>query len=355
MSMRFVVASAAVLVCATFVNAQQTAMNQTLTAVPGLRVGSFTLSQRPTGCTVVLAEAGATAGVDVRGAAPGTRETDLLNPTNTVEQVHAIVLSGGSAFGLDAATGVMRFLDERGVGFKVTSHGVPVVVPIVPAAVLIDLGVGGSAKIRPDADCGYRAATAATSAPVVEGSVGAGAGATIGKIAGYERAMKGGLGSASVTMADGLVVAALVAVNALGDVIDPMTGRVIAGVRTPDGTKLADARVLVREGAIQRAPIGGNTTLGVVATNRPLTKAQATKVAQMAHDGLARTIYPIHTPADGDTIFALSTATESGPVPPSDIGRIGALAAQVMADAVMRAALQATSLPGYPAARDLGR
>jgi L-aminopeptidase/D-esterase-like protein len=324
--------------------------NATLTAVPGLKVGHFTLSQRPTGCTVVLAEAGAVAGVDVRGAAPGTRETDLLNPVNTVEKVHGILLAGGSAFGLDAASGVMRFLDEKNLGFKVTSHGIPVTVPIVPAAVLIDLGVGGNAKIRPDAECGYQAAVAATDRPVTEGSVGAGAGATVGKSAGFKRAMKGGLGSAALVMPDGLIVAALAAVNALGDVIDPATGHVVAGVRTPDGRGLADARVLLRDGMMQPGTIGGNTTLGVVAINRALTKTQATKIAQMAHDGFARVIYPVHTPADGDVIFALSTASDTGAV---DITRIGSLAAQVMADAVLRAVTQATALPGYPAARDL--
>ena len=221
--------------------------NATLTAVPGLKVGHFTLSQRPTGCTVILAESGAIGGVDVRGSAPGTRETDLLSPVNTVERVHAIVLAGGSAFGLDAASGVMRYLDERGIGFKVVSHGIPVTVPIVPAAVLIDLGVGGNPKVRPDAQCGYQAAVAATDAPVTEGSVGAGAGATVGKLAGYQRAMKGGLGTAALHMPDGLVVAAIVAVNALGDVIDPDTGAVVAGVRTPDGRGLADARVLLHD------------------------------------------------------------------------------------------------------------
>lgn len=189
--MRCVIATAIVLSLTVILGAQGSATNTTLTAVPGLKVGHFTLTQRPTGCTVILSEAGAIAGVDVRGAAPGTRETDLLNPVNTVERVHAIVLSGGSAFGLDSASGVVRFLDEQAVGFKVTSHGVPVTVPIVPAAVLIDLGVGGSHKIRPDADCGYRAASQASTASVAEGSVGAGAGATVGKTAGYQRAMKG--------------------------------------------------------------------------------------------------------------------------------------------------------------------
>jgi L-aminopeptidase/D-esterase-like protein len=326
----------------------QRAANQTLTAVPGIKVGHVTLAERPTGCTVILTEAGAVAGVDVRGAAPGTRETDLLNPLNSVQQVHAIVLAGGSAFGLDAASGVMRYLDEKNIGFKVGSINVP----IVPAAILFDLGVGGNPKIRPTADCGYRAAQEAGTGPVPEGNVGAGAGATIGKAAGANRAMKGGLGSAALTMPDGLIVAALVAVNAIGDVIEPATGKVIAGVRTPDGKSLADARTLLRSGALQQLRFGSNTTLGVVATNATLTKTQVTKVAQMAHDGLARAISPAHTPADGDTVFALATAATSGA---ADVGRIGELAADVLADAVVRAARQATSIPGYPAARELGK
>src|SRR5262245_50959462 len=281
MSMRFVVASAAVLVCATFVNAQQTAMNQTLTAVPGLRVGSFTLSQRPTGCTVVLAEAGATAGVDVRGAAPATRETDLLNPSNTVQQVHAIVLSGGSAFGLDAAGGVMKFLEEKRVGFAIGNG----VVPIVPAASLFDLSVGDG-RIRPTAECGYAAARAATTGPVAEGNVGAGAGATVGKMRGNATAMKGGLGSAAIDLGDGLVIAALVAVNAIGNIVDPATGQTIAGARTEDGRKLFDLRAWLR--APTPPPPAGmleNTTLGVVATNAVLTKVQASRLALRAHDG----------------------------------------------------------------------
>lgn len=320
--------------------------NLTLTAVPGIKVGHHALTERPTGCTVILTEAGATAGVDVRGAAPGTRETDLLNPVNSVQQVHAIVLSGGSAFGLDAASGVMKYLDERNIGFKVGTMNVP----IVPSAILMDLGVGGSAKIRPTADCGYAAAAAASNAPVAEGNVGAGAGATIGKTAGSGRAMKAGIGSAALIMADGTIVAAMVAVNAVGDVVDPATGRVIAGVRTPDGKSLADARALLRSGAAAQSLAGGNTTLGVIATNVVLTKTQATKVAQMAQDGYARAISPVHTPSDGDTIFALATGAKPGN---ADVMRVGALAAEVMADAIVRAARQATGIPGYPAARDL--
>ena len=316
-----------------------------LTAVGGLKVGHQTLAARPTGCTVVLTEGGAVAGVDVRGAAPGTRETDLLNPLNLVEQVHAIVLSGGSAFGLDAASGVMRYLEERKIGFS-TSYGV---VPIVPAAILFDLGVGDP-KVRPGADCGYAAASAASAGPVEEGTVGAGAGATVGKMLGMERAMKGGIGTAAITLPDGLTVAALVAVNAYGDVIDPATGRVVAGVRTEDGRGLADARVLLRTGAAQKKPIGESSTIGVVATNAKLTKTQATKVAQMAHDGLARSITPVHSLADGDTLFALATGTLAGG---GDVSRVGALAAEAVADAVLRAVRAARGLPRLPAVRDL--
>ncbi len=317
-----------------------------LTAVEGLTVGHAEMPGRPTGCTVVVAEKGAVGGVDVRGSAPGTRETDLLNPINTVEKVNAIVLTGGSAFGLDTATGVMRYLEERGIGFDT---GVAKV-PIVPAAMLFDLSVGDP-KIRPDADCGYRAAAAATAGPVAEGNVGAGAGATLGKLAGAARAMRGGLGTASITLPSGLVVAALVAVNAVGDVIDPATGRVIAGVRTPDGKGLADVRALIRAGALTRpAGFGRNSTIAVVATNAVLTKAQATKMAQMAQDGFARAISPVHTPLDGDTIFALATGTRPGP---PDMMTLGALAADAVSDAILRAVRAARGIPGYPAAGDL--
>lgn len=326
----------------------QEAPNLTITAVPGIKVGHHTLPDRPTGCTAILVEAGATAGIDVRGSAPATAETDLLKPINLVQQVHAISLSGGSAFGLDARTGIMRYLDEKNIGFKAFGN---INVPIVPAASLIDLNVGGSAKIRPTADCGYQAAQAASSAPVAEGNVGAGAGATIGKMAGRDRAMKGGIGSAAIRMPDGLIVAAIVAVNAAGDVIDPATGKVVAGTRTADGKGLADARVLLTSGAVlQPARIGENTTIGVVATNAVLTKTQATKVAEMAHDGYARALFPSHTMGDGDAIFALATGGKTGD---ADVSRIGSLAATVMAQAVIRAALQATGIPGYPAARDL--
>ena len=327
--------------------AQQPAARRGLTAVEGVKVGHETLAARPTGCTVVLAERGAVAGVDVRGSAPGTRETDLLDPVNTVDQVHAIVLTGGSAFGLDAASGVMRLLEERGIGFETGAGRVP----IVPAAVLFDLNVGNDPRVRPGADCGYRAAAAASPGPVAEGNVGAGAGATVGKLAGRERAMKGGVGSAAIALPDGLIVAALVVVNAAGDVIDPATGQVVAGARAEDGRSLADVRRLMRAGLATADRPGENTTLGVVATNARLTKAQAAKVAQMAHDGLARAISPVHTPIDGDTIFALATGTR---VEPASVLTVGALAADAVAEAVVRAVRAAASIPGYPAARDLG-
>ncbi len=317
-----------------------------LTAIPGIRVGHFTLSERPTGCTVVLVERGAVGGVDVRGAAPGTRETDLLEPMNTVQQVHAVVLSGGSAFGLAAADGVMRYLEERQIGFDVGVARVP----IVPAAILFDLGVGGRPDVRPTAECGYRAAEAATTGPVAEGNVGAGAGATVGKLLGGGRAMKAGIGSAARELASGLIVAALVAVNAVGDVIDPSSGEVVAGARTEDGQGLVDVRNVIRGGFTSNNESGRNTTLAVVATNALLDKAQINKVAQMAHDGLARAIFPVHTPLDGDVIFSLATGDYEGE---GGVLLIGALAADLVAEAVVRAVRAAEGIPGYPAVRDL--
>jgi L-aminopeptidase/D-esterase-like protein len=323
------------------------ATNDTITAVGGIRVGHHTLTERPTGCTVILVEGdGAVGGVSQRGGAPGTRETDLLDPSNMVDKVNAVVLSGGSAFGLEAATGTVRWLEERGIGWDVRVGKVP----IVPAAILFDLPVGGNAKIRPTADCGYRAAEAASNARVTEGSVGAGAGATVGKSGGPNRSMKAGVGTYAITLPSGLVVGAIVAVNAVGDVIDPDTGRVVAGVRNPDGT-FADARTLLRTGQTgQRPRAGENTTIGLVATNARLTKAQAHRVALMADDGFARAIFPSHTQGDGDTVFALATARWDGQ---ADVTQIGALAADVMARAIVRAATEATGLPNLPAVRDL--
>lgn len=316
-----------------------------LTAVAGVKVGHHTLTARPTGCTVVLVEQGAVAGVDVRGSAPGTREIALLDPINTVQRVHGIVLAGGSAFGLDTATGVMRYLEEQDIGYPTRVAKVP----IVPAAILFDLGVGDDPRIRPGPGCGYRAATSATAGVVAEGNVGAGAGATVGKLAGSDRAMKAGVGTAAIVMDDGLTVAALVAVNAVGDIIDPETGQIVAGVRNPDGSGLADVRRLLRSGHVPPAGGARNTTIGVVATNADLTKVEVTKVAQMAHDGLARAIVPAHTPADGDTLFALATGQH---LEGASLLQIGALAADVVATAIVRAVRTAESIPGYPATTD---
>jgi len=315
--------------------------------VTGIKVGHFTDSRRPTGCTVILAEDGAIAGVDVRGAAPGTRETDLLNPINSVQQAHAIMLSGGSAFGLDTGTGAMRFLEERGIGFDVGVARVP----IVPAAILFDLGVG-DAKIRPDAEAGYKACKTATSTAPAEGNIGAGAGATVGKLFGMARAMKSGIGTAAIKL-DGITVGAIVAVNAVGDVIDPGTGKVIAGARTKDGKSLVNSMAaLLRGEPVPPLMSGTATTIGVVATNVVLSKVQVTKVAQMAHDGLARTINPVHTAFDGDTIFALATGKTSKP---ANVTLIGALAAEAMAQAVVRAVRAARGIAGLPCAGDLER
>jgi L-aminopeptidase/D-esterase-like protein len=320
-----------------------------ITDVAGINVGHFTDSRRPTGCTVILCSEGAVGGVDVRGAAPGTRETELLNPINTVQQVHAIVLSGGSAFGLDTATGVMRYLEEQGIGFDTRVARVP----IVPAAILFDLGVGDP-KIRPDAEAGYKACKAATTSAPAEGNVGAGAGATVGKLFGMDRAMKGGVGSASIKLSDGkssLTVGAIVAVNAIGDVIDPGAGKVVAGARAKDGKTLLGSMNAILSGEPLPPSLGGQaTTIGVVATDAQLDKAQATKIAQMAHDGLARAINPVHTGFDGDTIFALATGKSSRR---PNVTLIGALAAEAMAQAVVRAVKAAKSISGLPSADDL--
>ena len=319
-----------------------------ITQVPGIRVGHFTLPGGLTGCTVVLADAeGAIGGVAQRGGAPGTRETDLLDPTNLVERVNALVFTGGSAFGLDTGTGVMKFLEEKNIGYK-TNAGV---VPIVPAAVIFDLPFIGASKARPTADCGYKAAASATNGPVAEGNVGAGAGATIGKIGGARMAMKAGIGSAAIALPSGLVVGALVVVNAVGDVIDPSSGAVVAGARDAAG-KLADARRVLRAGAPTTTPRPAeNTTIGVVATNAKLTKPQAARMALMADDGLARALFPSHTLGDGDTVFALATGAWNGT---ADVSTVGALAADVMSEAIVRAAVMAKSSGGLPAAADLG-
>lgn len=353
MKLRPFVLPAFVAILASSLGAQAptTPVNTTITAIPGIKVGHVTLAERPTGCTVILAPNGTVGSVSQRGGSPGTRETDLLNPANNVQIVNAIVLSGGSAFGLDAASGAMKWLDERGIGYPVGASGV---VPIVPAAILFDLGFGGSPKVRPGADCGYQAAGLATDAPVAEGNFGAGAGSTVGKSGGGRGPnggpMKAGIGSAVIRLANGLMVGAIVAVNAVGDIIDPLTGQVVAGARGADG-KLLDARKVLRGGSGETGRAGENTTIGVVATNAKLTKVQAEKVAMMADDGYARAIYPSHTPGDGDTIFSLATGTWDGT---ANYGTIGALAAEAMAEAVVRAAVNAKASNGLPSARDIG-
>ncbi len=323
------------------------AMNSTLTAVSGIRVGHWTHASGSTGCTVILADGGAVAGVDVRGGGPGTRETALLRPEMSVVAVHALVLSGGSAYGLAAADGVMQHLEAQGVGFPVGGS----VVPIVPAAILFDLGVGDP-QVRPDAKAGRLAAEAASRAPVTMGNVGAGAGATVGKIFGRNRAMRGGLGSAAITRRDGLTVAALAAVNALGDIVDPDSGKIVAGARTADGSGFADSMAQLKSGrAAANLEPAEHTTLGVIAANVTWTKTQATKAAQMAHDGLAMAIRPAHMPFDGDTVFALGTGGRNVDSPL--LGAVGALAADVLAQAVVAAVRAATSGFGLPAAADL--
>ena len=307
-----------------------------ITRVAGIEVGHFTDTRRPTGCTVVMAREGAVAGVDVRGAAPGTRETDLLHPSNLVDKVHAIMLAGGSAWGLEAATGAVRWLEERGVGLDVAVGRLP----IVPAAVLFDLLVGDM-RIRPDAAAGYAACAAASSADPAEGNVGAGAGAVVGKVFGIQHAMKGGVGTASVTV-DGVTVGALIACNALGDVIDPETAQVMAGARTDDGRALRDTRrALLRGQPPQPLLAGTNTTIGVVATDAILTKVQAHRLAIAAHDGLARSINPVHTMSDGDTLFSLGTGRAG-----KSLGMmvLATMAAEATARATVRAVQAARSV-----------
>ena len=325
--------------------------NPSLTRLHGVLVGHHSLRERPTGCTAVLCPEGTVGGVDVRGAAPGTRETDVLAPHNSVPHVHAVLLSGGSAFGLDAASGVMKWLEQQGRGFPVG----PVRVPIVPGAVIYDLGVGNP-LIRPDLMSGWMACEDASQAPVRTGNVGAGAGATVGKVFGSHLAMKGGIGSAALTVS-GVTVAALVVVNALGDVVDPTNGRILAGARkTATGLELQDTVGSQLQGlSTGLLSTGGNTTIGVIATDAVMNKSQAQRLAQMGHNGLARTIRPVHTPWDGDTLFALGTG-QSGLS--ADMLLLSTLATEVTAMAVQNAMVSAHSLhlasgEWWPSAGDL--
>jgi L-aminopeptidase/D-esterase-like protein len=321
-------------------------MDGSITDVPGIEVGHAQDLEGGTGCTVVLCRAGAVAGVDAHGGAPATRETDCLRPENFIPVAHAVFLTGGSAFGLDCAGGIMRWLEERGIGFPV---GVTVV-PIVPGAALNDLAFT-EAKARPDADMGYRACGNLSAAAVPQGNVGAGTGAAIGRLAGNARGMmKGGLGTAGIRVGD-LAVGAIVAVNCNGDVRDPETGEVLAGTLTPDGRKVAGARnLLMEEGGRYKEGFPSNTTIGVLATNAALTKAAATRIAIMAHDGYARTIDPIHTLGDGDVVFCMGAGNVA-----ADVNRVGAIAAWVMARAIVHAVKTAETLRGVPAWKDLRR
>jgi L-aminopeptidase/D-esterase-like protein len=324
--------------------------NNAITDVPGIEVGQVQDDEALTGCTVVLCRKGAVGGVDVRGSAPGTRETDLLDPINLVDKVHAVVLAGGSAFGLDAASGVMKYLAEQKIGY-----GLGVTrVPIVPAAILFDLGLGRSTR-HPDPEMGYAAVSAAQTGPVAEGNVGAGTGASLGKIFGMAGAMKSGLGTSSIEIGGGVLVGAIVAVNAFGDVLDPATGQIIAGARPAKlgpvklggSGQFANTLKVMQTLAgqtILRLATGGNTVIAVVATNAKFDKAQATKVAQMAHDGLARTVRPAHTMLDGDTIFALANGQKK-----ADVSTVGAYAAEVLAQAIVRAVQAAKPAGGLPA------
>jgi L-aminopeptidase/D-esterase-like protein len=316
-----------------------------LTDIGGLRVGHATDVKGLTGCTVVLCDSPMVGGVDVRGSATGTREIELLRPTHLIQHVHAIFLSGGSAYGLDAAAGVMRFLEENDRGFDVRVAKVP----IVPAAILLDLAVGDP-KARPTPEMAYQACKKASRGFFERGNVGAGTGATVGKILGLSRAMKGGLGTASIEMAGGIVVGALAAVNAFGDIIDPRNGKIVAGARNQDDTGFADTASLLK-GDLSATILGfPNTVIAVVATNARLSKEETNKLAQMASNGIARTVSPAHTSYDGDVMFALSNAESNLKAPAS---AIGAVAAEAMAKAILDAVASAESIEGIPAARDI--
>lgn len=318
----------------------------TITDVPGIKLGHAQDSTALTGCSVIMCEAGATGGVDQRGGAPGTRETDLLGPMHLVEKVHAILLAGGSAFGLDAATGVMKYLEERKVGFDMrVAH-----VPIVPAAILFDLFIGDP-NIRPDAAMGYRACEAAAAHEISQGNIGAGAGATVGNLFGPKLAMKGGLGTTSMKIGNGVIIGAVVAANPFGDVIDPETNRLIAGARSPKGglaNTMESMRTFMGRSILEYAT-PHNTVIGVIATNAKLTKEEVNKVAQVGHNGIAQVVRPAHTMLDGDILFALSTNQHK-----TDVNIVAAFAAEVVARAIYNAIYYAEPAGGLPTARSLG-
>nr|VFJ76055.1 MAG: L-aminopeptidase/D-esterase [Candidatus Kentron sp. FW] len=325
--------------------------NDTITAIPGIEIGHYRDHEAPRGVTVIrFPREGAIASVDVRGGAPGTRETDLLDPMNTVERIHAIVLAGGSAYGLESAAGVMACLEEEGIGFRAGSSDL--VIPIVPAAVVFDLFVGDG-LVRPTKSWGYRACKSANDDPVESGNIGAGRGATVGKILGPKRVMKGGLGSFAMDLPGGIRIGALVVVNAFGDVIDPKTGEIVAGTRGETKGQFANSVHVLLGNTGPDIPQGTNTTIGIVATNARLNKIQVRKIAQMAHNGLARVIQPVHTPFDGDTIFAVS-------IPEKDLDgnsgkaltMIAVAAGEVLEKAVLLAVREARTIADIPANRD---
>ena len=322
--------------------------------VPGIKIGHSTDLKAVTGCTVILCEKGAVAGVDQRGGGPGTKETDLLKPVNSVQKVHAIMLAGGSAFGLDSASGAMKYLEEKGIGYPVGPHRIP----IVPSAILFDLFIGDGNR-RPDAEMGYQACLSASTTLPEQGSVGAGTGATVGKILGIGQSTKSGIGSTSIKLAGGTIVGAIVAVNAIGDVIDPDSNQIIAGLRSisKGPIKVGGDKLFANTLDVLKSFVGqkllslaarSNTVIGVVATNAKLDKPQAARVAQMAQNGVVRTIIPANTMHDGDTIFALSTGNKN-----TDVNIVGAVAAQVMSQSILNAVKNAKSLGGVPAISDL--
>jgi len=319
-------------------------MEGAITDVEGILIGHASDVEGITGCTAILCEEGAVGGVDIRGSAAGTREIDALRPWHLIEKVHGLLLAGGSAFGLEAASGLVQYLEERGIGFDA---GVTKV-PIIPAAILFDLAIGNP-RARPGKAMGYQAARRASSGTVEEGSIGAGTGATVGKLFGIRYAMKGGVGTASLALSGGIVIGTLVVVNAFGDVLDPSTGRILAGARDPkDGKTLQGTAFLIKAGVNRKGFSVENTTLAVIATNALLTKIEATKVAQMGHDGLARAISPVHTTFDGDIVFVLATGKVQG-----DLNAIGSAAAEAITEAVVRAVRKAKSLGGIPSYADL--
>jgi len=323
-------------------------LNQTITAVTGLEAGHHTDLEHATGCTVFLCREGAVGGVDVRGGSPGTRETDLLRPVHRVDQVHAVVLSGGSAFGLDAASGVVAYLESQGIGFKVGTEDNPVTVPIVSSAILYDLGLITS-EVRPGPEEGRRACLTASTDPMTEGSVGAGTGATVAKLGGPARGVKGGIGSAAITLSTGQTLAVAVAVNAVGGIFDYTNGQILAGPRRADGGFDDPVTMLLKGGAnALTSPV--NTTIGLVATDAQLTREDANYLARVSHDGLALSIRPCHTVRDGDTMFAMATGHNRTP---ADLTSLGAAAVEATAQAVLRGVRQATGLGGIPSIREL--